>query len=156
MDCTGPEEVLFTTRDHFQTRHLATSQIEDYSNYQNTHFAVTTPRWLNPNEHRRARSIKIVTSVFSSRTVYEPKKCKHESNKKSGPHFCEPPKNPATTYFRAVLHYHRPLELNGRVRNGNVCFLKCRITGYLLHTTQQRKLDIRQRTVNQSGQVFVH
>ncbi|MCU1251973.1 MAG: hypothetical protein JWQ49_5002, partial [Edaphobacter sp.] len=31
-------------------------------------------------------------------------------------------KNPATTYFRAVLHYHRPHQLNGRVRNGNGCF----------------------------------
>ena len=38
-------------------------------------------------------------------------------------------KNPATTYFRAVLHYHRLRELNLRVRNGNGCFLTHIITG---------------------------
>ena len=30
---------------------------------------------------------------------------------------------PAITYFRTFQHYHWPCELNGRVRNGNVCFL---------------------------------
>jgi hypothetical protein len=33
------------------------------------------------------------------------------------------------TYFRACGHYHRPRELNGRVRNGNVCFLTRKVTG---------------------------
>lgn len=38
-------------------------------------------------------------------------------------------KCPAMTYFHAVRHYHRPHELNGRVRNGNVCFLMRMVTG---------------------------
>ena len=33
------------------------------------------------------------------------------------------------TYFHACQHYHRPQELNGRVRNGNVCFLMRMVTG---------------------------
>ena len=36
---------------------------------------------------------------------------------------------PAITYFRAGEHYHRLQELNGRVRNGNVCFLLDMVTG---------------------------
>lgn len=36
---------------------------------------------------------------------------------------------PAITYFRTGGHYHRPCELNGRVRNGNVCFLTGIVTG---------------------------
>lgn len=36
---------------------------------------------------------------------------------------------PAITYFRTGGHYHRPYELNGRVRNGNVCFLTGIVTG---------------------------
>ncbi len=36
---------------------------------------------------------------------------------------------PAITYFRAVEHYHRPCELNDRVRNGNVCCLAGIVTG---------------------------
>ena len=36
---------------------------------------------------------------------------------------------PAITYFRTGMHYHRPRELNGRVRNGNVCFLVGIVTG---------------------------
>ena len=38
-------------------------------------------------------------------------------------------KCPAITYFHAGRHYHRPHELNGRVRNGNVCFLMRMVTG---------------------------
>ena len=38
-------------------------------------------------------------------------------------------KDPAMTYFRTFRHYHRPEELNGRVRNGNVCFLLGKVTG---------------------------
>ncbi len=37
--------------------------------------------------------------------------------------------NPAITYFRADGHYHRPWGLNGRVRNGNVCFRPGIVTG---------------------------
>ena len=33
------------------------------------------------------------------------------------------------TYFRAVEHYHRPCELNDRVRNGNECILAGIVTG---------------------------
>jgi hypothetical protein len=36
---------------------------------------------------------------------------------------------PAMTYFRTFRHYHRPKELNGRVRNGNECFLPGKVTG---------------------------
>ena len=36
---------------------------------------------------------------------------------------------PAMTYFRTGGYYHRPYELNGRVRNGNVCFLTGIVTG---------------------------
>ena len=36
---------------------------------------------------------------------------------------------PAITYFRTGGHYHRPCKLNGRVRNGNVCFLAGKVTG---------------------------
>ena len=44
---------------------------------------------------------------------------------------------PAMTYFRAVGHYHRLYELNGRVRNGNVWNLIDIVTGKL--QTRQRK-----------------
>lgn len=33
------------------------------------------------------------------------------------------------TYFRTCGYYHRPWQLNGRVRNGNVCFLPGMLTG---------------------------
>ena len=33
------------------------------------------------------------------------------------------------TYFRTCGHYHRPRELNGRVRNGNECDLTRMVTG---------------------------
>lgn len=33
------------------------------------------------------------------------------------------------TYFRACKHYHRPCELNDRVRNGNECDLAGLVTG---------------------------
>jgi hypothetical protein len=33
------------------------------------------------------------------------------------------------TYFRAFRHYHRPWQLNGRVRNGNACDLPSVVTG---------------------------
>ena len=33
-------------------------------------------------------------------------------------------KIPAIAYFHALRHYHWSPELNGRVRNGNVCFLR--------------------------------
>ena len=36
------------------------------------------------------------------------------------------------TYFHAGQHYHRLHELNGRVRNGNVCFLMRMVTGLYL------------------------
>ena len=36
---------------------------------------------------------------------------------------------PAITYFRTSMHYHWPRKLNGRVRNGNVCFLVGIVTG---------------------------
>lgn len=39
------------------------------------------------------------------------------------------------TYFHAVRHYHRPHELNGRVRNGNVCFLMRMVTGLVCFDT---------------------
>ena len=35
---------------------------------------------------------------------------------------------PAITYFRTLRHYHRPWELNGRVRNGNACDLPSKVT----------------------------
>ena len=38
-------------------------------------------------------------------------------------------KEPAMTYFRTVGHYHRLHVLNGRVRNGNVCFHMDMVTG---------------------------
>ena len=38
-------------------------------------------------------------------------------------------KIPAITYFRACEHYHRPCELNDRVRNGNECDLAGLVTG---------------------------
>ncbi len=38
-------------------------------------------------------------------------------------------KIPAITYFRACRHYHRPQELNDRVRNGNECGLMGIVTG---------------------------
>jgi hypothetical protein len=38
-------------------------------------------------------------------------------------------KIPAMTYFRACGHYHRPRELNDRVRNGNECDLAGVVTG---------------------------
>ena len=40
-----------------------------------------------------------------------------------------PKKIPAMTYFRTCGHYHRPRELNGRVRNGNECDLTRKVTG---------------------------
>lgn len=33
------------------------------------------------------------------------------------------------TYFRTFRHYHRPWQLNGRVRNGNACDLPSVVTG---------------------------
>lgn len=33
------------------------------------------------------------------------------------------------TYFRTLRHYHRPWQLNGRVRNGNACGLPSMVTG---------------------------
>ena len=36
---------------------------------------------------------------------------------------------PAITYFRTGRHYHRPRELNCRVRNGNECGLLGKVTG---------------------------
>ena len=33
------------------------------------------------------------------------------------------------TYFRTGGHYHRLWKLNGRVRNGDVCFLPDIVTG---------------------------
>ncbi len=36
---------------------------------------------------------------------------------------------PAITYFRTFQHYHRPEELNDRVRNGNECFPPGKVTG---------------------------
>ena len=36
---------------------------------------------------------------------------------------------PAITYFRTGRHYHRPRELNCRVRNGNECDLPGKVTG---------------------------
>ena len=33
------------------------------------------------------------------------------------------------TYFRAGGHYHRPQELNDRVRNGNECDPLSKVTG---------------------------
>ena len=36
---------------------------------------------------------------------------------------------PAITYFRTGGHYHRPRELNHRVRNGNGCGLPSIVTG---------------------------
>ena len=36
---------------------------------------------------------------------------------------------PAITYFRTCGHYHRPEELNDRVRNGNECDLAGLVTG---------------------------
>jgi hypothetical protein len=36
---------------------------------------------------------------------------------------------PAITYFRTCGHYHRPEELNDRVRNGNECDLPGKVTG---------------------------
>ena len=33
------------------------------------------------------------------------------------------------TYFHAFRHYRWPHQLNGRVRNGNVCFLMGKVTG---------------------------
>ena len=44
-------------------------------------------------------------------------------------------KCPAITYFHACRHYHRLQELNGRVRNGNVCFLMHMVTGLLSSAT---------------------
>ena len=41
------------------------------------------------------------------------------------------------TYFRAGGHYHRPRELNGRVRNGNGCFLTRKVTGKALPARQR-------------------
>lgn len=38
---------------------------------------------------------------------------------------------PAITYFRTCRHYHRPQELNCRVRNGNECGLLGKFTGKL-------------------------
>jgi hypothetical protein len=38
-------------------------------------------------------------------------------------------KDPAMTYFRTFRHYHRPWQLNGRVRNGNACDLPSMVTG---------------------------
>ena len=38
---------------------------------------------------------------------------------------------PAVTYFRTCGHYHRPQELNCRVRNGNECGLLGKFTGKL-------------------------
>ena len=38
-------------------------------------------------------------------------------------------KIPAITYFRTCGHYHRPCELNDRVRNGNECDLAGKVTG---------------------------
>lgn len=40
--------------------------------------------------------------------------------------------NPAMTYFRTGMHYHRPLLLNGRVRNGNACLQQGIVTGMTL------------------------
>ncbi len=38
-------------------------------------------------------------------------------------------KVPAMTYFRTFRHYHRLQQLNGRVRDGNECFLQDMVTG---------------------------
>ena len=38
---------------------------------------------------------------------------------------------PAITYFRTGRHYHRPQELNCRVRNGNECDILGKVTGKL-------------------------
>lgn len=38
-------------------------------------------------------------------------------------------KDPAMTYFRTFRHYHRLQQLNGRVRDGNECFLQDVVTG---------------------------
>ena len=45
-------------------------------------------------------------------------------------------KCPAITYFHAFRHYHRLQELNGRVRNGNVCFLLHMVTGLFFITNE--------------------
>ncbi len=49
-------------------------------------------------------------------------------------------KCPAITYFHAGRHYHRLQELNGSVRNGNVCFLLHMVTGLILSTGPIAKL----------------
>jgi hypothetical protein len=59
---------------------------------------------------------------------------------------CEPRRSceiPAMTYFRACGHYHRPRELNGRVRNGNVCFLTRKVTGKALRSRLRERRGIR-------------
>ena len=69
------------------------------------------------------------------------------------------------TYFRTGGHYHRPCELNGRVRNGNGCFLTGKVTGKsagarspaLSGKWQKSKWSNRllmEQAVNQSGQAF--
>ena len=82
------------------------------------------PPITNLIAEKSAQLVKTPTSPMRPVTTVS------SAHKKSGLHFCKPLKNPATTYFRAVLHYHRPSELNGRVRNGNVCFLTRMVTGY--------------------------
>lgn len=60
-----------------------------------------------------------------SRILLLPKKQKTRGS-------CEPRAScmiPAITYFRAGRHYHRPRELNCRVRNGNECDLLGKVTG---------------------------
>lgn len=47
------------------------------------------------------------------------------------------------TYFRAGGHYHRPRELNGRVRNGNACDLTRKVTG------KQRQVAVRRPAVEE-------
>ena len=43
--------------------------------------------------------------------------------------FVRTKKIPGDTYFRACGHYHRLGKLNGRVRDGNGCFLSDMVTG---------------------------
>src|SRR5690242_12032004 len=46
---------------------------------------------------------------------------------------------PAITYFRTFRHYHWPEELNGRVRNGNECFLLGKVTGKRARRRRSRR-----------------
>jgi hypothetical protein len=59
-----------------------------------------------------------------------PREARQCAKKAHGREDREPSKMiPAMTYFRTFRHYHRPKELNGRVRNGNECFLPGKVTG---------------------------